>query len=172
MGPADRHATAVDGRAVPLQVHKLLMQYKRANALTDAAVDNLLCILEMVLPNSHSLAASFYLLRKWAGKQVKKQFNSNTAVVRELCPNTHCDHIWEDDSETCPKCGDARHRCAATAPCSEQTGAEGSTLPVCGAGPDASLDSTETLASRTECACCCIELSGALHGIRSMWLLN
>lgn len=118
-----------------------MAEYQTRHAVTNAALNDLLCLLEVLLPDTHHMPSSAYMLRKAVRRPlVASSVPSVTGLDRKrlvtahMCGSDKCDHIYSnypgEDDEVCPRahCRARRFKCA---PCLRAGAPDGTLLLHC-----------------------------------------
>ena len=88
---------------------------RKRHTLTDAACRDLLYLLEALLPSTHNMPPSIYLLRKWARAPLHRHLDKGPFLVRDMCRDHECGHVYSkypgSIHDKCPRCDTTRFRC-------------------------------------------------------------
>jgi hypothetical protein len=94
-----------------LQLCQLVSEMKERHRSTGPALEDLLKLLQVVLPPGNVMPRSLHMFRKVSRRVLRKVFGGPSFKRLHMCSDPECIHMYTDwDSEKCPLCGKARYK--------------------------------------------------------------
>lgn len=110
-----------------MQAVTLITHYQRRHAASNEALADLLNMLEVLLPDSHHMPATVYMLRKAVRQPLLSTsepsipgLDAEEFFTAHMCSSEKCGHIYSNypgaQDETCPRpvCRARRFKCGAS----------------------------------------------------------
>jgi hypothetical protein len=94
-----------------LQACQLLAEYKERHRTTGPAMEDLLKLLQVLLPPGNLLPRTLHMFRKVASSVLLKVFGGSTFTRLHMCADPECTHMYMDTpARVCPICGQQRYK--------------------------------------------------------------